>query len=96
MNAAKAAQAADFSGACGVLRARAGRAPTRLPDSPGGAEPDGPRGCPGAQPYWSEPSLDTRIMMNSTNAQIPFAAMISQARMNAPPRVAISASDGVL
>ena len=86
MNAAKAAQAADFPGARGVLRARAGRVPTRLPDSSGGAGPGGPGGCPAMEPYRSEPSLDTRIIMNSTNAQIPFAALTSQMRMYAPLR----------
>ena len=86
MNAAKAAQAADFPGARGALRARAGRVPTRLPDSSGGAGPGGPGGCPAMEPYRSEPSLDTRIIMNSMNTQSPFAALTSQMRMYAPLR----------
>ena len=72
-------------GSRGVLRARAGRVPTRLPDS-GGAGPGGPGGCPAMEPYRSEPSLDTRIIMNSMNTQSPFAALTSQMRMYAPLR----------
>ena len=56
----------------------------KIEPAPGG----GARRHPTAHPYWSEPSLDTRIMMNSTNAQIPFAAMTSQAKMYAPPKPA--------
>ena len=77
----------DFPGARGVLRARAGRVPTHhLPDSSGGAGSSGPGGCPAMEPYRSEPSLDTRIIMNSMNTQNPFAALTSQMRMYAPLR----------